>query len=165
MQVIWQAADFDRHLTPLDFWGDPIASVAISTSTAVKSLGTITVPTLPTGATIWKVQLIGFISNIVDSSGSDNAINGAVTIQVQDDGGGSWTNAYDIVDNAFAVDQSEGPSRGGVPIVGNLNDHNLGTAGVVDGADTYNVQITTVVSDGDSLTLYDLQFGLRIWIY
>jgi len=50
------AADLDRHLTSLDFWGDPIATVQISTGSAVKSLGTITVPALPTGATIWKVR-------------------------------------------------------------------------------------------------------------
>lgn len=158
-------ADFDRHLTPLDFWGDPIATVQISTSTAVKSLGTITVPTLPTGATIWKVQLIGFISHVVDTSGSDNAINGAVSIQVQDDGGGSWKTGYDLQDNALMVDVSQSKVSPGIAIVGNLNNDDLGGAGYVDGADIYNVQITTVVSDGDNLDLYGLQFGLRVWIY
>jgi len=157
------AADFDRHLTPLDFWGDPEDIITISTSAAAKALPNIIVPTLPTGCTIWKVQLIGFISHVVDTSGSDNAINGAVSIQVKETAAGSWTTGYDLQDNALFVDVSQSKVRGGIPIVGNLNNDNL--SGEVDAAGTYEVQITSVVSDGDSLVLYGLQFGLRIWIY
>lgn len=156
-------ADFDRHLTPLDFWGDPEDIITISTSAGAKALPNIIVPTLPTGCTIWKVQLIGFISHVVDTSGSDNAINGAVSIQVKETAAGSWTTGYDLQDNALFVDVSQSKVRAGIPIVGNLNNDDL--SGEVDEADTYEVQITSVVSDGDSLVLYGLQFGLRIWVY
>jgi len=161
------AEDFDRHLTSLDFWGDPEDIITISTSAGVKTLPNIVIPTLPAGATIWKVQLIGFISNIVDTSGSDNAINGSVNIQVKLTSTGTWRNAYDIQNNAFFVDTDKSPSRGGVPILGNLNNDDLGPNGYneVTGAGTYEVQISSVASDGDNLVLYDLQLGLRVWIY
>jgi len=157
------AADFDRHLTPLIFWGDPEDTIQLTSSGAVKALPTITIPALPTGASIWKVQLVGFISAITSTHTSDNAVNGAASIQVRVQTTGSWTTGYDIQDNAFFVDQSQGNQRGGVPIVGNLNNDDL--SGEVTGAGTYEVQITSIACDGGALDLYDLQFGLKVWIY
>jgi len=160
------AADFDRHLTPLEFWGDPSALVTITGSSSDVNLPDVIIPTLPTGATIWKVQLIGYISLVRDTSASDNAINGVSAIRIKKSTGAWGTDdivALDIPDNFLAVDVSTSADRSGVPLVGNLNNDNL--SGEVDGAATYNLRFEDIAADGANLTLLDVQVGLRVWIY
>jgi len=160
------AADFDRHLTPLDFWGDPSALVTITGSSSDVNLPDVIVPALPTGATIWKVQLRGYVSMIRDSSASDNAINGVAAIRIKKSTGAWGTDdivALDIPDDFFAVDVSTSADRGGVPLIGNLNNDNL--SGEVDAAATYNLRFEDIAADGNNLLLLDVQVGLRVWIY
>jgi len=126
----------------------------------------VIIPTLPTGATIWKVQLIGYISLVRDTSASDNAINGVSAIRIKKSTGAWGTDdivALDIPDNFLAVDVSTSADRSGVPLVGNLNNDNL--SGEVDGAATYNLRFEDIAADGANLTLLDVQVGLRVWIY
>jgi len=160
------AADFDRHLTPLDFWGDPIGLVTITGSSSDVNLPDVIVPVLPTGATIWKVQLIGYISAVRDNSASDNAINGVAAIRIKKSTGAWGTDdivALDIPDNFLAVDVSTSADRGGAPLIGNLNNDNL--SGEVDEAATYNLRFEDIAADGNNLLLLDVQVGLRVWIY
>lgn len=160
------AADFDRHLTSIDFWSDPIALINISSTSYDVVLPSVLIPGLPTGATIWKVGLIGYISVIRDTSGSDNAVNGACTIQIMvstGDWGDDDITALDIPDNAFSVDVSTSPDRGGVPLIGNINNDNLSS--VVTGPGLYYLRFEDIAADGNNLSLLDVQVGLRVWIY
>jgi hypothetical protein len=63
----------------------------------------------------------------------------------------------------FAVDVSTSADRGGVPLIGNLNNDNL--SGEVDAAATYNLRFEDIQADGNNLQLLDVQVGLRVWIY
>jgi len=159
-------ADFDRHLTRLDFWSITEDNIAI-TATADQdyNLPDVTVPTLPTGFTIYKVYLLFKCAIIRDSSGSDNAIDEAGVIRIKKDGDatfdGNGLDAYIISDNMWAVDVTNvGRDRGGDGFQSNVD-----ISSKVDGADTYNIRLDSISADGSNLNLVDVAVGLRVIVY
>lgn len=159
-------ADFDRHLTHIDCWGDMSALVTITGASSDVNLPDVIIPTLPTGATIWKVVLIGLISMIRDTSTADNAINGAAAIRIKKSTGAWGTDdivALDVPDDAYAVDVSTSPDRNGAPLMGNINNDELSSE--VDAAATYNLRFEDIQADGANLELHDVIVGLRVWFY
>jgi len=160
------AADFDRHLAWIDCWSDESATVTITGSSTDVNLPDVIIPTLPTGATIWKVVLLFKCALIRDTSASDNAINGAAAIRIKKSTGAWGTDdivAYDIVDNLWLVDVSVSTDRGGDAFVGNINNDDLSSE--VDAAATYNLRFEDIQADGNNLVLYEVCVGLRVYFY
>jgi len=141
--------------------------VAITNVSSDIDLPNVIVPTLPSGATIWKVVLLFKCALIRDTSGSDNAINTATaTIRIKKSTGAWGVDdivAYDIQDNMWSVDVSSSPDRGGDAFVGNINNDDVSS--VVDGAGTYNLRFEDILADGANLELHDVAVGLRILFY
>jgi len=159
-------ADFDRHVTWIDCWSDSQAVVTITGGASDVNLPSVIIPTLPTGATIWKVILLFKCAKIKDTSASDNAINGACNIRIKKSTGAWDTDditAYNIQDDCWAVDVSEATEIGGDAFVGNINNDNL--SGEVDEAATYNLRFDAVQADGANLLLHDVAMGLRVYFY
>lgn len=159
-------ADFDRHLVILDSWSDSVATVTITGGSTDVNLPDVIIPSLPTGASIWKVILLFKCAKIKDSSASDNAINGVAAIRIKKSTGAWGTDdivAYDIQDNSWAVDVSEATEIGGDAFIGNLNNDDL--SGEVDAAATYNLRFEDIQADGANLVLHDVAVGLRVYFY
>jgi len=161
-------ADFDRHLTRWDIWSENVSVVQIpATADQDINLPDVVVPALPTGATIFKVYLLFKCSIIRDTSGSDNGIDEAGTIEIKKSGD-SWDagdseqlTAYVILDNAWTVDVTNvGRDRGGDAFIGKTD-----ISDAVDGADTYNLRLESVSADGTNLELHDVAVGLRVIFY
>jgi len=160
------AADFDRHLSHIDFWSITDDVIAI-TATADQdyNLPDVTVPALPTGATIYKVYLLFKCALIRDSSGADNGIDEAGTIRIKTDGDATFDDngvtAYIIADNMWLVDVTNvGRDRGGDAFIGDTD-----ISAKVTGADTYNIRLDSISADGSNLELHEVAVGLRLYIY
>jgi len=149
-----------RLASHMDFWSDNDDDITLTTTTTADyNLPNVVVAGLPTGVTIIRVVAILKIALIKDTSGSDNAINGATTLKVDADSGyGSLVTAIDIPDNSWAVDVSEATERGGDVMIG---DNDIKTE--VTGNATYYGQLTDIGCDGNSLKLKDVAWGLRIY--
>lgn len=161
------AADFDRHLTFVDCWGDTDDLISITGASSDINLPDVIIPTLPTGATIWKVVLLFKCALIRDTSGSDNAINtasAAIRVKLST---GTWgvddVVAYDIQDNMWAVDVSTSADRGGDAFVGNINNDDVSSE--VTGAGTYNLRLEDILADGANLELHEVCVGLRVYFF
>lgn len=159
-------ADFDRHVTWIDCWSDEVANVTITGGSTDVNLPDVIIPTLPTGATIWKVIILFKCHTLKDTSTADNAINGAAAIRIKKSGG-TWgvddIVAYDIIDNSWMVDVSEATEKSGPCFIGNMNNDNL--SGEVDAAATYNLRFEDIQADGANLILEGVAVGLRVYIY
>lgn len=160
------AADLDRHLSYVDFWSVTDDVIAV-TATADQdyNLPDVTVPTLPTGFTIYRVVLLFKCSLIRDTSGSDNGIDEAGLIRIKADGDANFDangiTAYTILDNMWLVDVTNvGRDRGGDAFVGATD-----LSSKVTGADTYNLRLDSISADGSNLELHDVAVGLRIYFY
>lgn len=160
------AADFDRHLSHVDFWSitDDVIPIT-ATADQDYDLPDVTIPTLPTGFTIYKVYLLFKCALIRDSSGSDNGIDEAGLIRIKKDGDatfdGNGTTAYIIANNMWLVDVTNvGRDRGGDAFVGDTD-----LSSKVDGADTYNLRLDSISADGSNLELHEVCVGLRVYFY
>jgi len=168
-EEIEMSGDLDKKKVVyiIDCWGDIDNVVTITGSSSDINLPNVIVPTLPDGARIWKVILIFKCDLIRDTSGSDNAINGAAAIRIKVSTGAWGTDdivAIDIPDNSFAVDVTNvGRDRGGAVMPGNLNNDNLSS--VVTGAATYNIRLEDIQADGANLELHEVSVGLKLYLY
>ena len=120
----------------------------------------IVVSLIPSGATVFKVLgMIQFrkISNL--SAAGDNYIQGNQEMQIRkSDPLGSWATFFPLLNGQWilAASTSEG---GGIFTADNASDcHD-----VVDGNATYDVRFENADAFRDTLTLYDLKIGLKIW--
>lgn len=144
-----------------DFWSKQVASVTLTAGgeAAPVALPDVVVSGLPVGATILRVVALLKIALIRDTSTADNAVDVSTGhVEVRKGPGGTWTQAIDIPDNAWSVDVSTSPDRGGDAMIG---DRDLKAE--VDGDATYNVQFDLLGVDGTSLLLLDVMVGLRIF--
>jgi hypothetical protein len=144
----------------MDFWSENTPEIALTTTAGSDyNLPNCVVAGLPSGITIIRVVAILKIALIKDTSGSDNAINGATSLKVDSSSlYDSLVTAIDIPDNSWAVDVSEGTERGGDVMIGD-ND----VKSEVTGNGTYYGQLTDIVCDGNNLKLKDVAWGLRIF--
>jgi hypothetical protein len=143
----------------MDFWSENTPEIALTTTIADHNLPNCVVAGLPSGITIIRVVAILKIALIKDTSGADNAINGATSLKVDSSPlYDSLVTAIDIPDNSWAVDVSEGTERGGDVMIG---DNDIKTE--VTGNGTYYGQLTDIVCDGNNLKLKDVAWGLRVF--
>ena len=145
-----------RAVLYMDFWSDIDDSVTVNNVAADTALPDVTVSGLPAGATILRVVAMLMFRAVEDSSGGANQVNGAQMIEVRDDTPGTWTDAIDIVDNAFEV--AANAKEGGTVIIG---DRDIKSE--VDADDTYNFQWDEAAVDAASMEFFDVQTGLRIY--
>ncbi|MHA1330137.1 MAG: hypothetical protein ACTSR2_03575 [Candidatus Hodarchaeales archaeon] len=144
----------------MDFWSENDDEISLNTiSTSDYNLPNCSVSGLPSGITIIRVVALLKIALIKDTSGSDNAINGATALKVDASSDySSVVTAIDISDNSWAVDVSEGTERGGDVLIG---DHDIKNE--VTGNGTYYARLEDIACDGDNLKLKDVAWGLRIY--
>jgi len=155
-----QTDKIPRILCHMDFWSDNVDEIVLTTTAgADHNLPNCVVAGLPAGITIIRVVALLKIALIKDTSGADNAINGATSLKVDASSlYDSLVTAIDIPDNSWAVDVSEATERGGDVMIG---DNDIKTE--VTGNATYYGQLTDIVCDGNNLKLKDLAWGLRVY--
>jgi hypothetical protein len=155
-----QTDKMPRIVSFMDFWSENTPEIALTTTAGSDhNLPNCVVAGLPSGITIIRVVVILKIALIKDTSGADNAINGATSLKVDSSSlYDSLVTAIDIPDNSWAVDVSEGTERGGDVMIG---DNDVKTE--VTGNGTYYGQLTDIVCDGNNLKLKDVAWGLRIF--
>lgn len=141
----------------MDFWSDLDAALAIDSTAGDESLPNIVVADLPAGATVVRAIMMFKYAKRVDSSSGVNKTDAAQTMSIDSDiARTSVVTAIDIPDDSFhtAADATEG----GDVVIGD-ND----VSAEVVGNGTYYPTWELADVDGDSLTFYDVQVGLRIW--
>lgn len=152
--------------TFLDFWSSPMANITITSTPTDLTFPSVVVSELPSGLTIRRVALILTSRAIYDSSGADNYINAASkTLRIKKSTGVWGTD--DIVGITFALNSlyTIGTYKEAGPVIIGSSD----IKAVVTGDGTYNVMSNqtswgdALVSLGNSLELYDIQTGLRIF--
>lgn len=137
---------------------EPQATVVLPAVAADISLPSVTVPAtpIPSGASVFKVFAAVQWRKQVDSSGSENALNGAQVIQIRLSGAAIWTSCIDMVDNSLNTAASA--TEGGPYVSGDVD-----LSAIVTGAGQYDFQWADALVDGASLTLYDLQCVILIY--
>jgi len=143
----------------LDFWSDslPVVTLTAGGEAGVVALPDVVVDALPQGLTLQKVVALLIVSVIRDTSGANNAVDVATGhVEVRRGPGGTWTQAIDIGNNAWAIVAANGQDRGGAPHIGNTD-----IKGEVDRAATYNFELDDLGVDGNNLLLLDVITGLR----
>jgi len=148
-----------KMLFTLDFWSDLQATVALTDTAGDKTLPNVAVAELPTNATILRAIMMFKYVKRVDTSASANATVAAQVMSIDASAGrDSVVTAINIADNSFATAAST--TEGGDTIIGD-ND----VAAEVTANATYYPTWELADCDGDALTFYDVQVGLRIWYY
>jgi len=142
----------------MEFWSITDDVLDLPAAAANVACPNIVVSGLPTGATVIKaLGRLQFrkIANL--NAGGDNAIQGAQSMQIKKSTG-SFIAFLPLVDNQWllAASTSEG---GGIFTADDASD----CKSQVDANATYNVQFTNADVDLDTLTLYDIKVGLKIW--
>ena len=154
----------------MDFWSDQAGKITIAGAAGDLVFPSVVVAGLPGGVTISRVIAVLKVKAIKDTSGSDNYIDQAgKTIRVIKSGA-SW-GTDDLVAVNFDQNQwytTASTKEGGDVMIGD-ND----VKGEVDGAATYNFvsaqtalygsRADAISALADSLELYDVQMGLRVY--
>lgn len=141
----------------MDFWSTPEDAITVTNVAADKTLPSVTVAGIPTGATILRaVAFIKFRALVNTDAANPNALDGAQEIQVNDSAATGWVDAINLVDNQFTLDADT--REGGDVFIGAID-----ISARVDGNDTYFFQIDEAIADVDGIDFNDLQTGLRIW--
>lgn len=155
-----QTDKIPRGVYSMSFWSDNDDDITLTTTaTDDFALPSIVVAGLPVGITLVRVVTMLKIALIKDTSGADNAINGATTLKVDADPAyGSLVTAIDIPDNSWAVDFSEATERGGDVMIG---DNDVKAEVTVDA--TYYARLENIACDGNNLKLKDVAWGLKFY--
>lgn len=156
------STNLGRTLCCMDFWSDPQEEVSVTSGAGTKTLPSVTVADLPSGATIVRAMAMFKFRMIENTNAAANKLDGATVastsqvIQVRDDTPGTWRDAINFVDDQFGVAATT--REGGDVCIGSID-----IAVEVDGNDTYNFQWLLALADQDNLNFNDVQTGLRIW--
>ena len=134
----------------LVFAGPVQATVVLPAVAASLVLPSVNISALPAGITIDRVIAAVAWRKQVESSATDNAIDGAQQVQVRSDAPGTFLDAITISDNSLATLASA--TEGGVMLLG---DSDISVE--VIGVDTYQFQWQNAQVDGAFLTLHDFQ--------
>lgn len=151
-------ACLSHKVSCMEFWSITDDVLDLPAAAANVACSDIVVSGLPAGATVIKaLGRLQFrkIANL--NAGGDNAIQGAQNMEIKKSTG-SFITFLPLVDNQWllAASTSEG---GGIFTADDANDCKT----QVDANATYNVQFTNADVDFDTLTLYDIKVGLKIW--
>jgi len=149
-------------LHPIDFWSESQEELQVSSGAGTKTLPSVTVADLPTGATVVRAVAL-FAARVVENvNAAANKLDGATVadtsqvIQVQDDSPGTWRDAIKFVDDQFGV--AAETREGGPMLIGSID-----IAVEVDGNDGYSFRWLLAKADEDHLQFNDVQVGLRLW--
>ncbi len=166
LEIQTRADEIPRKYPFLDFWSSPMANITITSTPTDLTFPSVVVSGLPSGLEIKKVALILTVRALYDSSGADNYISLAgKTLRIKASTG-AW-GLDDIVGITFALNSlyTIGTYKESGPVIVGSAD----IKSVVVGDGTYEVMSNqtsrsdALVSLGDSLELYDVQTGLRIF--
>jgi hypothetical protein len=148
----------------MDFWSDPQEEVQLGATAGTKTLPTVTVANLPSGATIVRAVAMFKFRMIENTNASANKLNGATVantsqvIQVADDTPGTYYDAINFVDDQFGLAATT--REGGDVLIGSID---IAGSGKVDANDGYLFRWLLARADLDNLNFNDVQCGLRIW--
>ncbi len=155
-----------RKFPFMDFWSAPEDKFTVAAAAADITFTDITVAGLPAGLTVKKAALIFTCRAIKDTSGADNKVNAVnKTLRVKKSTG-TW-GVDDVVGITFAQNSlycAASTKEAGPTIIGAAD-----IKSAVDGNATYNVmsnqtqRADAIIALGNSLELYDVQVGLRIF--
>lgn len=149
-----------------DWWSAIVAVVTITGTTTAKALPEVTIPgsggnRLPAGVTIQgAIPMVKFRKLQNTNATNANALSGIQHLQVRDDGGGNWHNFLTLPDGL--LDIATATVEGGDLWIANID---LSSTGFVDGADTYEFQISHAHAEQDNLELRGIQSGIRVYYY
>ncbi|GAH81447.1 unnamed protein product, partial [marine sediment metagenome] len=152
-----------RQLDRMVKWSAGKVQVQITAAGATVALPAITISKLPDGAVVEEAHLMFKFRMIENKYAGVNKLNGdtvALTsqvFQIQDDGGGAWTDGINLVNDFFTL--ASEAREGGDVLVG---EPNVGVANVVDGNDIYNIRLFLGKADQDFINFDDCQVGLDI---
>lgn len=147
-----------HKVSSMEFWSITSAALDLPAGGPSVACPNIVVSGLPAGATVIKaLGTLQFrkIANL--NAGGNNAIKGVQNIQIKKSTG-AYITFLPLVDDQWllAASTSEG---GGIFTADDASD----CKAQVDANATYNVQFTNADVDQDTLTLYDLKVGLKVW--
>ncbi len=144
--------DTTRHLT---LWSAP-ANLTLTTAPTDKTLPSITIAGLPTGAVPTHAKAHVKIGAVRDDSASDNYISGDQTIQAQKAVDGTWTDALTVKDVSLYCTASK-------PGAGDVFGGDQDIKDEVPGNDAVmEFQWLQALSLGSSLYLYSVQVIVEI---
>lgn len=152
----------DRQLFSMDFWSPPQEEVTITNAAATKTLPSVTVGDLPSGATVVRAIALLKFRAVENTNVAANKLSGATVaatsqvIQVRTDAPGTWRDAIKFVDDQFGLAAST--REGGDVLIGDTD-----IAVEVTANDIYEFQGLLMLADVSALNWNDLQCGLRIW--
>ena len=149
----------------LDFWSNSQEEVQLTGTVGNKTLPSITVADLPSGATIVRA-IVMFKFRMVENTHATlaNKLDGTTVastsqvIQIRDDTPGTYYDCINFIDDQFHIAATLRES--GDITVGNID---VSGTGKVDGNDTYNLQWIQGLADEDDIQFNDVQCGLKIW--
>lgn len=147
-----------RAVHVMDFWSTPEDAIAVTNVAADKTLPSVTVAGIPTGATILRAVAFIKFRALINTAANPNALDGAQEIQVDDSVATGWLDCINFIADMFTVDTDS--TVGGDVFIGAID-----VKARVDGNDTYSFQWDEALTDSDGLTFNDIQTGLRIWWY
>jgi hypothetical protein len=156
--------EIDPPYGVMDFWSDPQEEVQLGATAGTKTLPTVTVANLPSGATIVRAVAMFKFRMIENTNASANKLNGATVantsqvIQVADDTPGTYYDAINFVDDQFGLAATT--REGGDVLIGSID---IAGSGKVDANDGYLFRWLLARADLDNLNFNDVQCGLRIW--
>lgn len=141
------------------FHSDITPSIVVGGTAGSETLPSITIPAgyIPAGAVVRQVFAAFSYRKAVESSSSDNAVDGGQSIQIRNDTPSTFRTVINIADNSLAHAADE--TSGGFLQVG---DNEISALDAWNGADTYNFQWANAEVDGDSITFHDVQTHLII---
>lgn len=150
----------------MDFWSDQADKITIAGAAADLDFPDVAVDGLPPGVTIARVIPILKVKAMRDTSGADNYIDQAgKTIRVKKSTGAWGTD--DLA--AINFDQNQWYTTASTKENGDVMIGDNDVKNEVDGAATYNFRSEetnrgdAVSALADSLELYDVQTGLRVY--
>ncbi len=141
----------------MEFWSLPQEEVALTGTAGDKSLPSVVVAGLPSGATVVRaIAMFKFRAIEAITFAGTNALEGAQEIQVKENASGSFIDAINFVDAQFGLAQDT--REGGDTITGAID-----VKGEVDANDTYAFQWDEAEAEETGINFNDVQTGLRIW--
>jgi len=154
----------NRKVSCMTFWSDVSTTnpIQLTTPAADKDLPNVVVANIPSGATIIQAIVLIKIRAIENKSSSGyNAINGAQNIRIKVSTG-TWgvddIAAINLIDNQWYIAASTRE-------FGDVQVGDNDVKSVVTGNATYNLRFEDALVDYQTLDLFDVQVGIRIWFY
>lgn len=150
-----------KMLFTMDFWSLPQEEVQVPAIPATKTLPSVVITDLPSGATVARAIAL-FACRVVENvnAASNKLENSTVplTSQVIQVTGtpGSYVDAIKFVDDQFGI--AAETREGGPMLVGSID-----IVAQVDRNDTYDFRWLLAHAERDFLQFNDVQVGLRIW--